>query len=96
MTSWHAGSFTGSVDSRDPQLGLHLFLHLPGRGSNAKFLHAARRVVAGWSAVVTVAGRYPDTHSNTDANAFTDPDTGPDRSRPVAERLYQVGRGNRR
>ena len=41
-------------------------------------------------------GRYPDTDSNSNANSFTHPDTGPDRSRPGAERLYQVGRGNRR
>ena len=43
---------------------------------------------------VTVAAATPTT--NPDANSFTHPDTGPDRSRPGAERLYQVGCGNRR
>ena len=37
-----------------------------------------------------------DTDTDLNPNSLTHPDTGPDRSRPVAERLYQVGRGNRR
>ena len=43
---------------------------------------------------VTVAAATPTP--NTNANSVTHPDTGPDRSRPGAEHLYQVGRGNRR
>ena len=45
---------------------------------------------------VTVAAATPTPTPTPDPNPFTHPDTGPDRSRPGAERLYQVGRGNRR
>ena len=44
---------------------------------------------------VTVTTATP-SQVQAKSDSFTHSDTEPDRSRPVAERLYQVGRGNRR
>ena len=84
--------FDGLFDSGVNNSG-HTFSHIFLDSGTFTYFCMPHGACCGMVGSVTVAAAHPP---HTNSSPTPHPDTGPDRSRPGAERLYQVGCGNRR
>ncbi len=89
-TSGTPGQPSGFWDSGVRSQGATFSHTFPAAGSFPYFC-SPHGACCGMVGSVTVAAATP---TPTPPNSLTHPDTGPDRSCPVTERLYQVGRAN--